>query len=76
LCLQCFYVVGWVARKASGLEKLSGEVLACFVRARCKRFAYSSPDAIVIPSSLASLKCRMVYLSDASLPRLSWKRGH
>ena len=28
------------------------------------------------PSSLASVKSRMVYLSVASLPRLSWKKGH
>jgi len=28
------------------------------------------------PSSLASLKSRMVYLFSANLPRLSWKRGH
>jgi len=28
LCLQCFDAVGWEAGKASGLQKLSGEVLA------------------------------------------------
>jgi len=27
------------------------------------------------PLSLASLKCRMVYLSGAGIPTLSWKRG-
>jgi len=27
------------------------------------------------PSSLATVKSRMVYLSGASLPRLSWKKG-
>jgi len=27
-CLQCFDAVGWVAGRASGLQKLSGEVLA------------------------------------------------
>jgi len=27
-CLQCFDAVGWAAGRASGLEKLSGEVLA------------------------------------------------
>ena len=29
-CLQCFDAVGWVAGRASGLYKLSGEVLAWF----------------------------------------------
>jgi len=33
-------------------------------------------DATATPSSLASLKPRMVYLSGACLSRLSWKRGH
>jgi len=27
LCLQCFDAVGWVAERASGLQKPSGEVL-------------------------------------------------
>ena len=27
-CLQCFDAVGWAAGRASGLEKLSSEVLA------------------------------------------------
>jgi len=33
--------------------------------------AYSPADAIATPSSLAPVKSRMVYLSGASLPRLS-----
>jgi len=32
--------------------------------------------ATATPSSLASLKSRIVYLSDAGLPRLYWKEGH
>jgi len=28
------------------------------------------------PSSLSSLKSRMVHLSGAGLPRLFWKKGH
>jgi len=35
----------------------------------------SPADAIASPSSLAPVKSRMVYLSGASLPRLSWKKG-
>ena len=42
---------------------------------RCKWFAYGPPDATATPSSLASVKSRMVYLSGAGLPRLSWKKG-
>jgi len=40
----------------------------------CKWFAYGPADATATPSSLASVKSRMVYLSGASLPRLSWKK--
>jgi len=42
---------------------------------RCKWVAYGLADATVNPSSLAPVKSRMVYLSGASLPRLSWKKG-
>jgi len=42
---------------------------------RCKWFAYGPADATATPSSLASVKSRMVYVSSASLPRLSWKKG-
>jgi len=41
----------------------------------CKWFAYGPVDAAATPSSLASVKSRMVYLSGAGLPRLSWKKG-
>jgi len=44
--------------------------------ARCKLFAYGPTDATATPSSLAPVKPRMVYLSGAGLPRLSWKKGH
>ena len=42
--------------------------------ARCKWFAYGPADASATPSSLAPVKSRMVYLSGAGLPRLSWKK--
>jgi len=32
-------------------------------------------NSFVIPSSLASLKYKMVYLSGAGLPRFSWKKA-
>jgi len=43
--------------------------------ARCKWFAYSPADVTAAPSSLAPAKSRMVYLSCAGWPRLSWKKG-
>jgi len=42
--------------------------------ARCKCFAYGPADATATPSSFASIKSRIVYLSGAGLPRLSWKK--
>jgi len=42
--------------------------------ARCKWFAYGPADCTAIPSSLAPVKSRMVYLSGAGLPRLYWKK--
>jgi len=44
--------------------------------AKCKRSTYDPADATATRSFLASLKSRMVYLSGAGLPSLSWKRGH
>jgi len=44
--------------------------------ARCKWFAYGPANATATPFSLAPVKSRMVYLSGAGLPGLSWKRGH
>jgi len=56
----------WVVRYWHGY--LSG--------ARCRWFAYGPAGANPIPSSLAPVKSRMVYLPGAGLPRLSWKKGH
>jgi len=44
--------------------------------ARCKWFAFGPVDASATPSSLAPVKSRVVYLSGAGLPRLSWKKGY
>ena len=57
----------WVARYQRGY--LSG--------AGCKWFAYGPADATATatPSSLALVKSKMVYLSGAGLPRLSWKKA-
>jgi len=41
---------------------------------RCKSFAYGPADVTVTPSSLASLKSRLVLPFWYSLPRLSWNR--
>jgi len=48
-------------------------VVICLDWARCKWFAYGPTDATAT-SSLAPVKSRMVYLSGAGLPRLSWKK--
>jgi len=56
-------------------KNLIGDVLA-WSAARCKCFAYDLADATATLSSLAPVKSRMVYLSVAGLPRLSWKKGH
>jgi len=37
--------------------------------------SYGPADATAIPSFLAPVKSRMVYLSGAGLPRLSWKKA-
>ena len=58
-------IKNWVMRYWSGY----------LFAARCKWFAYGPADATAISSSLASVKSRMVYLSGAGLPRLSWKKG-
>jgi len=55
----------WVVRYWRGY--LSG--------ARCNWFAYGQADGTAAPSSLVSVKSRLVYLSGAGLPRLSWKKG-
>jgi len=68
-------LVGWQEGHAA-CKKLSGEVLHGYLSgARCKWFAYGPADATTSPLSLAPVKSRMVYLSGAGLPRLSWKKG-
>jgi len=47
----------------------------CVSGVRCKWFAYGPADATATPSSVVPLKSRTVYLSDAGLPRLSWKKA-
>jgi len=58
-------VKNWVGRYLRGY--LSG--------LRCKWFAYGPADATATSSSLAAVKSGMIYLSAASLPRLSLKKG-
>jgi len=74
-CLQCFDTVGWVTGRASGSKHW---VMMCWCgylsAAKWKWFAYGPADATATASSLASLKSRMVYLSGAGLPRLSWRK--
>jgi len=62
ICL-CFDTVGWASERASGL--LKNWVMRCWCgylsEARCKWSAYGPADATATPSSLASLKFRMVF---------------
>jgi len=51
---------------------IAGEVLACLcVWSKVQMIAYGPADATATTSSLAPVKSGMVYLSGASLPRLS-----
>jgi len=60
-------------------KKIKNCVMRCWhgylSGARCKWFAYGPADATVTPSSLVPVKSRMVYLTGAGLPRLSWKKA-
>ena len=54
----------------------TGEVLAWLsVWSEVQMIAYGPADATANQSSLAPVKSRMLYLSGAGLPRLSWKKG-
>jgi len=75
--LQCCDAVGWAAEK--GIRPVKTWAVRCWrgylSGVRCKWFAYGPADTTVTPSSLVAVKSRMVYLSGAGLPRLSWKKG-
>jgi len=79
--LQCSDTVGWVSwRPASGLQKLSDEVLPAWLSVWSKMqivcmwssWCKCHPKT---PSSLASFKSRLVLPFCTGLPRLSWKKG-
>ena len=54
-CLQCFDTVCWASGIASGLQKLSDEVLVCYLsRIRCRLFAYGPADATTSPNPISS----------------------
>jgi len=74
---QCFDIdtVGWVEGTISGLLKT---VMRCWLGhlsgARCKWFTYDPAYTTAIPSSLVSVKSRMLYPSGTGLLRLSWEK--
>jgi len=69
-------LVGWQDGHPA-CKKEGGEVLAWLSVWSKVQMVYICPaDVITTPSSLASLKSRMVHLSGAGLCGLSWKRGH
>jgi len=57
------------------LVRYAGHWCGYLSGARCKWFAYGPADATATPSSLAPVKSRMVYLSGAGLPMLSWEKA-
>jgi len=70
-------MVGCQEEHLAHKKKLSDEVLAWLsIRSEVQMICICPADATAIPSSLASVKSAMVYLSGASLPRLSWKRDN
>jgi len=74
--LQCFDAVGWAAEGHPACKNWVVRYWhGCLSEARCKWFAYGPADATATSSFLAPVKSRMVYLSGAGLPRLSWKKG-
>jgi len=78
-CLQCFDTTGWASGRASGLYKLSDEVLVWLsVWSEVQIIAYGPADATAIPKThqlLPHLNPDWFYLSGTGLPRLSWKKG-
>jgi len=76
--LQCFDAVRWAAGRTRHPAYKNWVVRywrGYLSGARCKWFAYGPADATATPSSLASLKPRMVYFFGAGLPGLFWKKA-
>jgi len=58
-------------------KKLNDGVLAWLsVWSEVQMISCDPADSTATPSSLASLKSKMVLISDDGLPMLSWKIGH
>jgi len=58
-------------------KKLNCEVLAWLsVWSDLQMICIRPADATATPSSLVPVETRMAYLSHATWPRLSWKKGH
>jgi len=72
-CLQCFDTVGWVSEREPGLLKVSDMLVWLSVWSEV-HMVQLMPQHPTTPSSLASFKSRLVYLSGTGLPSLSWKR--
>jgi len=75
-CLKCFDTVGRAAQEGHPVCKNSVVKYWRGYLSDQGANVYGPADATATQSSLASLKSRMVYLSGADLPRLSWKKGH
>ena len=82
ICLQCYafsalmLLVGWHEGHPA-CKKLCAEVLAWLsVWSKVQMICIYPADVTATPSSLVPVKSKLVYLNGASLPRLSWKKGH
>jgi len=76
LSLQCFDTVGWRQEEHPARKKLNDGVLAWLsVWSVVQLICIWSSWCHCHQSSLASVISRIVYLSCAGLPRLSWKKG-
>jgi len=60
LSKENFLVCHYLQEEHLASKKASDEALVCLSGVRCKRFAYGPADATATPSSLASLKFRLV----------------
>ena len=69
-------LVGWQEGHPACKNDWSGTgVVICLERGANDLHNYGPAYTTATPSSLAPVKSRMVYLSGANLPRLSWKKG-
>jgi len=68
-------LVGWQERRPACKNWVMRYWHSYLSGVRCRWFAYHPAGATATPASLGPVKSRMVYLSGAGSPRLSWKKA-